>query len=166
MVRLLAFALISEPIFDWAFYRVGWNPFSQNVFLTLALGLLGIWGFETCSHRQPSSALVPFQWLAWMSPVATSLSAHVLNTDYGWYGVSLITLFYFTDFSPLKKESDSHRGWIRFLFMGGLTLLFLEMIQRYRGQRGTPFCPNIQSLFYWLYLIHLLLLATMDRIWH
>ena len=129
MVRLLAFALISEPIFDWAFYRVGWNPFSQNVFLTLALGLLGIWGFETCSHRQPSSALVPFQWLAWMSPVATSLSAHVLNTDYGWYGVSLITLFYFTDFSPLKKESDSHRGWIRFLFMGGLTLLFLGQVR-------------------------------------
>ena len=80
LLRLLLIGLVSQPL-----YMVALNhPLTvYNIFLTLLLGLLGLWGLR--SRR----------WLSHIwAPVLVLLAADWLSVSYGWYGVMLIWLLY------------------------------------------------------------------------
>lgn len=78
--RLLAVGVISQPLYNIALNHTWANP---NVFLTLTLGLLALWGLK--EHRFGSQVFLP----------AAALCAAVLTkTDYGWKGVLLMMLLY------------------------------------------------------------------------
>lgn len=84
--RLGLFALISEPVFDWAFFGQIFWPGHQNVYGTLALGMLAL----LCLDKAPA------RWMGWLGAVACGLCAQLLATDYGLLGVGLIVGLYLT----------------------------------------------------------------------
>ena len=79
-LRLLAVGLISQPLYMLALNHTWREP---NIFLTLLLGLLGLFGM---GQRH---------WL-WrvVCPLAGLILASLLRADYGWRGVLLIYLLY------------------------------------------------------------------------
>lgn len=82
MLRLLIFAFISQVPFYYAFKGVS-SETSLNIFFTLFLGLLTIYIYKKCKNF----------WGIFLV-ILISISAQLLNTDYGFYGVLLIFLFY------------------------------------------------------------------------
>lgn len=80
VLRILLVGVISQVPYMLALSH-GWADF--NIFLTLALGLVGIWGVRT--DRWGSRVWAPLLALA---------MAVVLAPDYGWRGVLFILLLY------------------------------------------------------------------------
>lgn len=144
--RLFGFALLSELPFDLCFYG-GSYPAKQNVFFTLALGLMALRLYDTAESSFGRA----------MALLAPALLGVLLQTDYGAYGVLLICGFYL-----LPRRAA---GWcllllaLNFLFGMGprqlFSMLAVPLLARYNGQRGRP----AKWGFYLFYPAHLLLLA-------
>jgi len=149
--RLFLFALISEIPFDLAFHGVFFYSKSQNVFFTLLIGLAAITVLHQYFARNPvvSVAFV----------IAAALFAQFLHTDYGWFGVAVVVLFYCF---------HNYRTWGVFAFallvagyslMGGPLEIFALAsgipILIYNGKKGSL---NWKYFFYAFYPVHLLLL--------
>lgn len=145
LIRLMIFAVLSEIPFDLAFHGALFDWQYQNVFITLALGLLAIFCLEeTNAHRRFVIPLI----LIW-------IIAYFIHCDYGAGGVILICMFYLTQKTP----------WVR-LFLCTLILytfwgtwelygiIAMIPITLYNGKRG----PSAKMVFYWFYPIHLLVL--------
>lgn len=102
--NLLLFAFLSEIPFDYLFYG-GFTLLHQNVFWTLFIGLLTLWGIELIEK----SGLPAYFQLTGM--IATSaaglLVAALLNTDYAWMGVAMILSFYFTRSNKVLQCASS-----------------------------------------------------------
>ncbi len=83
MLRLLLVGLVSQPLYMVALNHP-WNV--PNIFLTLLLGLLGIWGMQ---EKKWGSHI--------FAPLLALMGAVVLNcgkASYGWQGVLLMMLLY------------------------------------------------------------------------
>jgi len=83
LMRLALVGLISQPIYMVALH----HPINvPNIFLTLLLGLIGVWGMQEK------------RWLSHIwAPVGAMLVSQLLNCDaasYGWKGVLLICLLW------------------------------------------------------------------------
>lgn len=78
--RIALIGLISQPLYMVALHHP-WNTF--NIFLTLFVALLGLWGLR---ERKFLSHL-------W-APVIALLLAQYLSVDYGWKGVLLVFLLW------------------------------------------------------------------------
>jgi len=147
-LRLGLFALISEVPFDLAVFNSCFNPSGQNVFFTLLLGLLVLWGLDYFEKTLIAS-MMPFRYLV---PLTGILAAQFLQTDYAGFGILLIFLLY--EFRNNKKFQciggalltlfNSYTAWIAFLF-----------VWFYNGERGKQL-PKY--FFYAFYPAHLLLL--------
>ena len=93
LMRLGIFAVVSEIPFNLAFQKSVIHAGSVNVFVTLFLGLLGLYLFDKVSHWKALPE--PLAYAAAVLPVALAcLAAHKLGSDYGRYGVMLIFIFY------------------------------------------------------------------------
>lgn len=79
-LRLLIGGLIAQPFYMIALNH-GWDK--GNIFMTLLLGYLGIWGMR---EKRMGSHI-------W-APVLVLLVPCFVNMDYGWQGVLLILLMY------------------------------------------------------------------------
>lgn len=100
LVRMMFFAMISEVFFDFGAY-MSFNIFKQNVFFTLTLGLLSIMATEKYISEWvykvkyiPETVSIPIGcagilalFMAWND---------FIRADYGWYGILLIYMFYWT----------------------------------------------------------------------
>lgn len=144
--NMLLFAIISELPFDLAFNinRSLW--YSQNVFFTLLIGLLVIWGIEHFRGKVPLQALV---WACGM------LVAWQINCDYDWKGILLITVLYLF-----------YRDRAALTVIGSLCLLWewkaifaFISINLYNGQRGNLRGKWTKYAFYVFYPAHLLILT-------
>ena len=80
LLRILAVGLISQSLYMQALNHPWTKP---NIFLTLLLGLLALWGI-----RENKA------WSRIWAPVLTIFLATILNADYGWRGVMLMILLY------------------------------------------------------------------------
>ncbi len=80
LLRILAVGLISQPLYAITMNHALTKP---NIFLTLFLGLLGLWGLR---ERKYYSHI-------W-GPVLVLVLAQVLGVDYGWKGVLFLMLLY------------------------------------------------------------------------
>lgn len=113
LLRLLAFALISEPFFDWSINRAhniaaGYSPWhvdllnNTNIFYTLLLGGMAIVAYEWINKiilQQYFEAPTPGERFAAAvisaTPVIGFMSiADILSTDFGSYGVMFILIVY------------------------------------------------------------------------
>ena len=89
--RLFLFALISEVPFDLAFFRTPFALDHQNVYWTLALGVLAMTGLK---RFEKENGLPGWQGLVWAGGCAALALAS--NTDYHAIGVLIICTLYLT----------------------------------------------------------------------
>lgn len=178
--RLLAFAFFSEIPFNLAFHGFLFYPGGQNVFWTLAIGFLVIWGVEEVYKRYETGRKLIRKngiyengsmesrgragyraaacLLAVMAIWAGWLAAVLLRTDYNGYGVLLIALFYFGKHAKIPRILTCIAGYLLFLWepwcLGAFVLiLFYNGEKKKRGK-------GFQYFFYLFYPVHLLILGV------
>jgi len=167
--RMGIFALISELPFDIALNRRWICLDKQNVFLTLFIGLAVISAvrFREKSENDTEAGHAAAAFCRSIPRDVFDISvlfagcgaAELLKTDYSWYGVAIIFVFY-----TLRGST-----WLKFLFvsilmcmMGSIEpygMLALLLILMYNGKRHS--CSRaVQFAAYAFYPLHLLVLAA------
>lgn len=142
--NMIIFALISQPVFSYAFYNQPFYTGHLNIFFTLTIGILGLALYEQFEERKQ---FVP--------QILTLLVAggigEWLNVDYGFYGVAFI----------MGLGILRHNRWMQFLFGVWMGLvqsptasLAMVPIAFYNGERGN----QNKWFFYLFYPVHLLAL--------
>ncbi len=149
-LRLLIFAFVSEIPFNLMLTGRLFTFEYQNVFFTLLLGLLLLcWYsfFNAKNHMVVALLGVP----------AFMAIAHLLNTDYSWWGVMLIFLFY--AFKDNKLMSALFAGASMLLYGGTekYAVLSLAPILLYNGKKGR----SMKYFFYVYYPLHILVLCAL-----
>lgn len=142
--KLLLFAFISEIPFDLAFYNQVFYIGHQNIFFTLAIGIIGFTFFEKYELEKNTI-------LQMATAIVAALIADFLNVDYGLYGI----LFIFgLGMLRNNKVSQTLFGVIMGLVQGiGASLAFIP-IWFYNGERGR----QNKWVFYIFYPAHLFLI--------
>ena len=152
--RLFLFAFISEVPFDLAFFCTPFALDHQNVYWTLALGVLAMAGLK---RFEKENGLPGWQGLVWAGGCAAL--ALVANTDYHAIGVLIICTLYLT---RADRKRQCLAGALLFLFELTAPLAFV-LVWFYNGQRGA--CSPLQKkAFYWFYPVHLLVLAGITNL--
>lgn len=146
LLRLTGFALLSELPFDLAFYGgIEWGH--QNVYFTLALGLLALWAVQSRGME------------GWLLALTAALAAELLGCDYGMYGVLLILLL--DRFHHARSEQLAAAALLNLAFFGlqtqTLSLIALPLLWLYNGKRGR----DDRRLFYLYYPAHLCVLGIL-----
>lgn len=157
LLRLICFGLISEPMFDFAFFKHWYYPANQNIYATLALGLLALilmhkWEEASCSENAAKGllAMVPIS----IALVITVLAADWLRTDYGTAGVLLILALYL-----LHDKKALQSGALALCTLDQFPAPFAAVpLALYDGTRGNC-TKGEQWAFYLFYPVHLLILG-------
>lgn len=164
LTRLLIFAIISEAAFDWFHFATYFETSLQNVFLTLSFGLVALCAYEYFCKK----SMMP---LALLTVAICAVAAEFLNTDYGWYGVTLIFILYaLRNRTGLKMlfaalTMCASALWFyytahhndTFMYVTFAALLALPIIYSYNGKRGYSRLW-LQWAFYVFYPAHMVVL--------
>lgn len=157
ILHLFIFAIISEPIYDLAFYGNLFNFNGQNVLFTLLLGLTAI----TILNKFHDNFV-----LALVISSISSVISYYLRMDGWYYGIILIMLFYIFREKNLLKYllagftmfacalNFSIKGIIDPYFITALSSLIL--ISLYNQKRGL----HMKYFFYAFYPGHIILLYS------
>jgi hypothetical protein len=172
LMRLLAFAVISEIPYDIVFGNEINFFTNTNIFYTLFLGGMAICLCERLKERRG------WQTMAVIGAVLpTAVLAEILSVDYGGMGVLFIFVMYaiksqtlrliafgafaLSQFIPLVMAySLGIEIPTRYLFMIPFALSAMPLIALYNGERGR----KTKWLFYWAYPAHLAVLAVIAMI--
>ena len=164
--RLALMALVTEPIYDLAFYpRAIWQ--GQNVLWTLLLGGVLLDRLE--------QARGPLEKLFWF--LLIPLVGELLGVSYGLWGILLIALFGLTRGQPGEILSQTMGMALLSLCMGSIPIAVLGMnipvqlfsvfamvpIGLYSGRKSTK-SPWVSRAFYLFYPLHLLVLTGILRL--
>lgn len=150
MLRLALFAILSEVPFDLAFHNMLIFTGSQNVYLTLALGLAAVWilkGWKMEKWRLPVGLLLP------------AFAARLLQTDYGAVGVLVIVLMYLFREMPWIRAAACVFVLVTFHSLEWPAVFSFLLIALYNGERGR----QPKYFFYGFYPVHLLVLWVIGR---
>ena len=152
--RLFLFALISEVPFDLAFFRTPFDFSAQNVYWTLALGVLAMAGLKHFEAPDGSPS-----WKGFLCAGGCVLLAFAANTDYNGIGVFILCALYLT---RSDRKRQCFVGAVLFAFELTAPLAFV-LIWFYNGQRGAC-SKTMQKVFYWFYPVHIALLAGITNL--
>lgn len=164
--NLAVFAIISEIPFDLALNGMIWSNAYQNVFFTLGLGLLAIWGAEELEKRYVIQNLgtrneMLFRFLYVAIAAIVAIVAELFNTDYGAIGVIVIFILYLR---RTQKVTGAFIAWIILSLNNWLEIFclpFVGAVKLYNGQRG----KQNKYFFYLFYPVHLLVLYIIRAIY-
>ena len=168
LTRLIIFALISEIPYDyafWAFPNQEFMFYRQNIFFTLAIGLMTIMIYDSLKSRWGHNHM----WMTTLGVITiiggTGLN-YLVRGDYCelGYGVLLILAFYLA-YRNKKMQMilfillvGFFRGGVEFMAILAAPFIFL-----YNGERG----PNkLKYGFYLFYPLHLLILMGIYQYFH
>lgn len=152
--RLLLFGLVSEVPFDLAFFRTPFAPANQNVYWTLALGVLAMAAIKHFEKPDGSA-----RWQGLLCAGGCAVLAFVCGTDYHAIGVLIICALYLT---RADRKHQCIVGAVLFAFEFTAPLAFV-LVWFYNGQRGA--CSPLQKkAFYWFYPVHLAVLAMITNL--
>lgn len=154
LLRLAAFAVITEVPFNLALSGLPFHLGHQSVMLTLFLAMLMLCGFKWVEGKEWKK---PARVIACLAIAAAAAgAAELLKTDYSWSGVLCIAGMYY-----FGKQGKKVRGAFlgcAFLIMGGIIEVFaligVAFIGLYNGERGM----KMKYFFYAFYPAHLLIL--------
>lgn len=158
VVRLGAFALISEIPFDLAFSGKILEFENQNVFFTLAIGLITLIVSDRIEHgniclENPQNAALLKTLLTMGTAAGGMLAAAFLGTDYGGMGVAcILVLYYFRK----RRIWQLTAGCLAFVILLGEpeTIPAFLVMALYKGKKGF----SAKAFFYGFYPVHLILL--------
>lgn len=178
-ITLAIFALISEIPFDFALITYKsfdtlnlweiYNKFetkiweSQNVYFTLALGMLAMWASDTIKNKFKDQSQFLAYGLSLIPFALAALSAYLIKTDYDAYGIAVIAILYYFHNQRILATL------LAYLFLaatmstainGGMeewSFPAFIMINLYNGQRGF-IKKNFKYFFYIFYPAHLVLI--------
>jgi len=170
-IRLLVFAVISEVPYDMVFGGAFVNMSKSNVFFTLLLGLLAVWGMEIASENKmvffkksakncsKNGAQLIMNVLSVGIPCCV---AHIVNSSYSYAGVLLIVCFYvFRKYYIGKLVSNL---FFNIGMFGGIqwagSFAIIPIIF-YNGLSGNK---RFKWLFYMVYPVHLIAIVVIYHI--
>ena len=160
--RLGIFALISEIPFNLLHNDHIFDPDAQNIFITLLIGLLTIYGVEKY-RKHPRSYYSPAILLIGI------MIAQLLRTDYGGFGVALIYIFhYFRDKRKIAAACvavanlaygllQSISGYVPLQMLAGAAAIPILM---YNGKKGY----SMKYAFYAFYPAHISVIMAIKYI--
>lgn len=152
--RLLLFGAVSEIPFDRAFFRTPFAWQHQNVYWTLALGVIAMAAMQR--FQDDAGRLT---WRGGAAAVVCALAAELAATDYGAIGVALIVALYLTRNSR-TQQSILGAGMMLFELTAPLAFVLTWF---YNGQRGR--CPQwAKWAFYLFYPVHLVVLGVITNV--
>ena len=160
MIRLAGFALVSEIPFDLCFYQKPFYWQHQNVFFTLALGLITIYAIDEIKKRFSTSYIKALV-LQFAVIILAMTTAWFLSTDYSMLGILIIIAFYVGRGNIIQIAISI---CIVTLYLGNTfqlySLLALIPIYLYNGKKG----PSMCYVFYVFYPAHMLILYVMSSL--
>ena len=147
LLTLLAAALISEPVYDWAHYGVLWNCRLQNVLFTLTISCGLLWCLSETERRGKARILYMIAVIA-----AAGGLAFLVRGEYVFLGTTSAALFY------LLREKGPWRlaGLLPLMVASPWVLLAAPLLLLYSGERGTH---GWKYFFYVFYPAHFLVLV-------
>ena len=152
--RLFLFGLLSEVPFDMAFFKTPFHWGNQNVYWTLALGVLAMALLQKSEDADGNAV-----WTGRLAALACAVVAQLAGTDYGAIGVALIVALYLT---RNDRRYQCIIGAVLMLFEITAPLAFV-LLWFYNGERGR--CPQwAKWAFYGFYPVHLTLLALVTNL--
>ena len=161
-LRLLVLALISEVIYDYVFFGSFIYRGANNIFFTLALGLLTLFLLDKSKglikryfkDKVDLFIILPITYL--LIIVIMGLMGEFLNVSYGMLGILVISFFYLfkTNF-PLVVISVSLSTLILGEGMQYFSLFSLILIYFYNQKLGM----KCKLFFYLYYPLHILVLG-------
>lgn len=161
--RLLVLAVVSEVIYDYVFYGSFIYLEANNIFFTLALGLLTLWLLDKSKvlvkkyfkEKIDLTIILPITYLLIL--VVMGLITEFLNFSYGMLGILVISFFYlFKKNFPLTVLSVSLSTLILGDTMQYFSLLSLILIYFYNKKLG----KKCKMFFYLYYPLHILVLGV------
>lgn len=154
MIRLGIFALISEVPFDFALFRSVFSLSYQNVYFTLLIGLITLYGMRYFNGTDFKNQILRVVCL-----FGGLLVAYLLRTDYDMYGVLLIVVLYQFREKPIWRDFTAGIVLLLCSLLEITGLLAFIPIHLYNGQRG----KQMKYFFYIFYPAHLLILGLIAR---
>lgn len=163
-MRLFIFALISEIPFRLVSCTEGFMQGGRgcSVIMTLWIAFLAMWGMEWVRGQKKFSME---SWMRWLLcaciAAAACTAAWVLKTDYQWYGVLSVLIFYFL------RRYKWRAGTLVLLLLGVINstewyaAVGIFLIICYNGKKGNA--PK--WLFYVFYPAHLMLYYLIRLAW-
>ncbi len=169
MLRLLAFAFISEIPFDlmlnnsYPYEKLSFFSFShQNIFFTLFLGTLAVYWYEFMHERIKNIGGRLLTSGGLLSIFTVTL---FLNTDYSILGVAFIYALYMgkkygkSIFAGKLGQAIIMTAFVALLYFSNIPMLVAALVAvllavLYNGKRG----PSLKWFFYAAYPAHLLIL--------
>lgn len=148
VLRLAAFSIISEIPFDLLFSGTVLEFGYQNVFFTLLIGLLVMWGYRYLEHTVANTIIRTLGYIILLG--GGMALAEFLRTDYAATGVLCIMVLYIF---RKTKTFQILTGFVAFMWEVPASLAFLP-IGLYNGTRGW----KMKYFFYVFYPAHLLIL--------
>ena len=166
-LRLLVLALISEIIYDYVFFGSFIYIGANNIFFTLALGLLTLFLLDKSrclikkyfKDKVDLFIILPITYL--LIVVIMGLIGEFLNFSYGMLGILVISFFYlFKDSFPLVVISVSLSTLILGEGMQYFSLFSLILIYFYNQKLG----KKSKLFFYLYYPLHILFLGVIKML--
>lgn len=158
-LRMLIFCAISELPFDLAFWGSKINNNYQNVYFTLLIGLLVIWGMHSLRFKlfnNDKKNIFAVIFLDLIILAVGCLVAWFLKTDYSYTGVLTIAVMYFMRNS--KRVGQVAAGCCILTLIGNFSeitsFVILPLMAEYNGQRGI----RLKYFFYIFYPAHLFII--------
>ena len=148
-LRLLLFAFVSELPFNLAFTGRIFYPGYQNVFFTLFIGLITMWGCRIIEEKTQFHVILQYV-LGIFFVIMGAWFAEWLQTDYAGIGVLCIMVLYLF---RKNRTLQVLAGALAFCWEIPAPLAFVP-VAFYNGRRGL----KMKYFFYIFYPVHLLVL--------
>ncbi len=166
--RLVIFGVISEVPFDLCFFRSAWYAPYQNVYFTLALGLLMMIcmeriaklgaGVQSGDGSVPEGIRAARIVMKILTLAAFAAVAQFLMTDY--YMLGIFTIFLLYQFKKTRLGTCAAHALSCVLILGEIPALAGTVpIALYNGKRGF----KMKYFFYFFYPAHLMILWGISR---
>ena len=162
--RLAWFAIISQIPFMLFLKSVNLNIYVLNIFFTLLLGLSSITIYDKIKTKYNN------KYLGFLPVILFIYLGQFCKCDYGWYGVSIIFLFYLFKENKLFMNISVIflmiiKYLINYLYSTNIyqlsfaigAILSLLFINIYNNKKG----KNIKYLLYIFYPLHLIILVIL-----
>lgn len=154
--KLFLWAMISEMPFDLCFYDEFFFLDKQNVFWTLLFAVIGLSVIKSKVHF-----LIKI-----MVGLAFIILAYLLKTDYSWYGVVVIYLFYLLrnitvmQYTAINMISILTAFKVKTLSAQLFSFVGFIPIAMYNGKLGR----KMGQIYYGFYAIHISLFYVLRKI--